>query len=245
MPFTFSHPAIMLPLYKVKWFSLTGLVIGSVTPDFEYYIRMEDKRIYTHTWSGLLWYDLPLAILLAFIFHNVVRNSLINNSPVWLQKRLIRYKNYNWNARFKKNWLIIIFSILIGGSSHLLWDGFTHEDGDFAKKMPFLINTIRLGNFNIEGWMIAQILSSLLGLLIIFYSIWQLPPNKQSIVNTRVSNYWITMISITLLIYTVKMFLGTNDKMENSIIPFISGFLAALILTPLLLKYSHLQQKTG
>ncbi|WP_113654854.1 DUF4184 family protein, partial [Pedobacter namyangjuensis] len=30
MPFTFSHPAIVLPLTYLpkKWFSLTGLVIG-------------------------------------------------------------------------------------------------------------------------------------------------------------------------------------------------------------------------
>ncbi|WP_240482010.1 DUF4184 family protein [Flavobacterium psychrophilum] len=39
MPFTFSHPAIILPLRYLprQWFSLTGLIIGSLTPDFEYF----------------------------------------------------------------------------------------------------------------------------------------------------------------------------------------------------------------
>ncbi|WP_220463965.1 DUF4184 family protein [Adhaeribacter radiodurans] len=41
MPFTFSHPAIVLPLTLLlrKWYSLTGLVIGSLTPDFEYFYQ--------------------------------------------------------------------------------------------------------------------------------------------------------------------------------------------------------------
>ena len=42
MPFTFSHPAIVLPLVRKSghWFSATGLIIGSLTPDFEYFMRM-------------------------------------------------------------------------------------------------------------------------------------------------------------------------------------------------------------
>ena len=41
MPFTFSHPAAVLPLRLLPrhWFSLTGLVIGSMVPDFEYFLR--------------------------------------------------------------------------------------------------------------------------------------------------------------------------------------------------------------
>jgi hypothetical protein len=54
MPFTFSHPAIILPLkyFKKKWFSLTGLVIGSMTPDFEYFVRMRIQSNYSHTIEG-------------------------------------------------------------------------------------------------------------------------------------------------------------------------------------------------
>ncbi|MEG1227787.1 MAG: DUF4184 family protein, partial [Flavobacterium sp.] len=41
----------MLPLQFLnkKWFSLTGLVIGSMIPDFEYFIRMRIQSIYSHT----------------------------------------------------------------------------------------------------------------------------------------------------------------------------------------------------
>lgn len=71
MPFTFSHPAIILPLTSSKrqWFSATGLVIGSMTPDFEYFIRMKVQSDFSHTLPGLLWFDLPLGLLLSFIYN--------------------------------------------------------------------------------------------------------------------------------------------------------------------------------
>lgn len=51
MPFTFSHPSIVLPLTYLpkKWISLTGIVIGSLTPDFEYFLRMKIQSTYSHT----------------------------------------------------------------------------------------------------------------------------------------------------------------------------------------------------
>lgn len=59
MPFTFSHPAIVLPLTSLpkRCISVTGFVIGSLTPDFEYFIRMKVKSEYSHTISGLFWFD--------------------------------------------------------------------------------------------------------------------------------------------------------------------------------------------
>ncbi|WP_434297574.1 DUF4184 family protein [Clostridium sporogenes] len=42
MPFTFSHPAIVLHLEKKwnKYFSFTALILGSMSPDFEYFIYL-------------------------------------------------------------------------------------------------------------------------------------------------------------------------------------------------------------
>jgi hypothetical protein len=56
MPFTFSHPAIILPLAYLpkKWYSMTGLVIGSLVPDFEYFLRMSMAGYHSHTIAGLV-----------------------------------------------------------------------------------------------------------------------------------------------------------------------------------------------
>ncbi|MFN5774209.1 DUF4184 family protein, partial [Flavobacterium sp.] len=100
MPFTFSHPAIVLPLTFLprQWFSLTGLVIGSLTPDFEYFLRMRIESNYSHTIDGLFWFDLSLGLLLAFLFHNIVRDSLFDNLPIFLKSRFSAFRQFDWNG---------------------------------------------------------------------------------------------------------------------------------------------------
>ena len=144
MPFTFSHPAIVLPLTFLprQWFSLTGLVIGSLTPDFEYFLRMRIQSNYSHSISGLFWFDLPLGILLAFIFHNIVRDILFDNLPTILKSRVMKFKMFDWNNYFKRNWLVVTISVLIGAGSHIFWDSFTHDQGYFVQTIPVLTNTV-------------------------------------------------------------------------------------------------------
>src|ERR1700679_1542072 len=133
MPLTFSHPAIILPAKYLpeKWVSMTGLIIGSITPDFEYFMRMKVESIYSHTWLGMFWFDLPLAFILTFIYHYIIRNSFISNSPRFLKKRLSRYMDFSWINYFKHHFLQVIICLLIGIASHIFWDGFTHPHGDF------------------------------------------------------------------------------------------------------------------
>ena len=122
MPFTFSHPAIVLPLSYLpqRWFSLTGLVVGSVTPDFEYFLHMRIQSDYSHTIDGLFWFDLPLGVLLAFAFHNIVRDMLFDNLPTTLKFRLLTFKQFDWNSLFKKNWPVVLISILVGKHTSFL-----------------------------------------------------------------------------------------------------------------------------
>ena len=99
MPFTFSHPAVVLPATYLdkKYYCLSALLIGSMTPDFEYFIRMRDFSKYSHTWTGLFWFDIPLGLALLFLFHNVVRNTLIQYLPFSLNVRFSVFENFNWN----------------------------------------------------------------------------------------------------------------------------------------------------
>jgi hypothetical protein len=77
MPFTFSHPAILIPLRVLpkNLFSITGLVIGSLIPDFEYFLRLKLKSDHSHTLSGIFWFDLPVSLFFCFIFHLIVRKQ--------------------------------------------------------------------------------------------------------------------------------------------------------------------------
>lgn len=238
MPFTFSHPAIVLPLVFLprKWFSLTGLIIGSLTPDFEYFIRMKIQSDYSHTVGGLFWFDLPLGLLLAFLFHNLVRNSLFDNSPPFLKSRFSLFRQFNWNHYFKKNVLVVVVSILIGAASHLFWDSFTHPHGYFIERLPALSQSIQLFGKDIPFFKILQHSSTVLGGLAIAFVIYQLPTHK--ITNKKINpNYWIILFGLTISIVLVRFINGHEiNQYGNVIVTAISAGLLSLILTPLLLN---------
>src|SRR5215210_2636523 len=86
MPFTFCHPAAVLVFnyFPKKWISLTGLIVGSLSPDFEYFIRMQKLSLYSHSLGGLFFFDLPVGLVLTFIYYKIVHKTVINNLPFFI-----------------------------------------------------------------------------------------------------------------------------------------------------------------
>jgi len=238
MPFTFSHPAITLPLIYLpkQWVSLTGLVIGSLTPDFEYFLRMRIESSYSHTIVGLFWFDLPLGLLFAFIFHNIIRDSLMDNLPTFLKSRFSALRQFEWNKYFKRNWLIVIISILIGAASHILWDSFTHNNGYFVETIPALTSKINLFGMQVATFKILQHLSTIIGGLVIVYVIYKLPKDSKVTGNIAVK-YWVIIAGITLSIIVIRLISGLEFKQYGNLaVTGISAVLISLTLTPWLIK---------
>ncbi|HCS19869.1 MAG TPA: DUF4184 domain-containing protein [Bacteroidetes bacterium] len=238
MPFTFSHPAIVLPLTYLpkQWFSLTGLVIGSLTPDFEYFLRMRIKSNYSHTLDGLFWFDLPLGLLLAFIFHNIVRDQLFDNLPTILKSRFSPFNHFEWNSHFKRNWFVVTISILIGAASHIFWDGFTHEHGHFVQTIPALQNSVDLFGVQIPILKLLQHSSTLIGGLVIAFAIYKLPTYKIENGNINLK-YWVIVVSLTLAIIAARILSGLEIKQYgNVIVTAISAGLLSMTIAPWLTK---------
>lgn len=235
MPFTFSHPAIILPLKYLpkKWFSLTSLVIGSLTPDFEYFLRMKVESNFSHTISGLFWFDLPLGLLLAYVFHDVIRNNFYDNLPMFLKTRLLKFKLFNWDNYFKENWLIVLISVLIGASSHLLWDSFTHTTGYFVEMIPTLKNSIVLFGKQIPVFKILQHGSSLFGGIAIVFAIFKMP--RQLIISKKIDlKYWLIFLLLTSTIFLIRILLAKNLMIGDFIVTSISAAIISLVVTSLL-----------
>lgn len=241
MPFTFSHPAIVLPLtfFSRKWYSFTGLVIGSIVPDFEYFLRMRIQSDYSHTFLGLFWFDLPLGIILAFVFHNLVRDSLIDNLPYSFKTRLVKYKSLRWNKYFRINWLVVITSILIGVISHLFWDSFTHDNGYFVQIMPILKETIDWNGMQISNLKILQHSSTLFGGIIILFALFKLPSDNN--ITTKLNiKYWIVFTFLTFAITVLRLLCGFDYSLYGHVIvSVIAAGLIALVLTPFLIRYKN------
>ena len=239
MPFTFSHPAIVLPLTFAprQWFSLTGLMVGSLTPDFEYFLRMRIQSSYSHTISGLFWFNLPLGLLIAFIFHNLVRNSLFDNLPIILKSRFSIFAAFDWPEYLKKNWHIVTISLLIGSASHIFWDSFTHEHGYFVEIIPSLRNTLDLFGGQISIFKILQHSSTLLGGLVIVTTISKLPQDK-SVSGQLNLKYWGILTVLTLSVIVLRILSGLDyNQYGHLIVTSISAGLISVVMTPIINKW--------
>lgn len=211
MPFTFSHPAIVLPL-KYFWsrrFSSTGLIIGSVTPDFEYFSRFRGWAPHSHSWGGVIWFDLPLSVILCFLFHEVVKIPLITNLPEFLRMRLIAFNQFNWRKYFARRWKIVLISLLLGIISHLLWDRFTHQAYRFLEPARAAADLAQTDFYPTKTYRVIQIGSSMFGLAVVTFALLRLPIKKIASSGVPIMPYWIMVSFFTFsMIGLVILFTG-------------------------------------
>lgn len=240
MPFTFSHPAIVLPFSVLpkNWISLTGLVVGSIIPDFEKFFKMAPHNYFSHTWHAIFWFNLPLALFLCFVFHLIVRDTLIENLPFFLKQRFYRYTYFDWNYHFKKYFWVVIISIVVGTSSHIFWDSFTHARGFFVRNFDFLAGSIYLYKVKVPVYLIFDRLSSVIGMLCIILTVMKLPKDELYLSKNSIkSPYWYLFSFLTLSILGLRYVLELNVfTLFEIIISIISSIMISLIVTPLVLK---------
>ena len=87
MPFTISHAAAVLPLQKTR-LPLAALMIGSMSPDFAYFLPGEPLREDTHSIAGIFWFCWPVSVALWFLFVGVLEQPTLALLPD------------RWHARF-------------------------------------------------------------------------------------------------------------------------------------------------
>ncbi|MCA6376459.1 MAG: DUF4184 family protein [Cytophagales bacterium] len=238
MPFTFSHPAIILPLtkYSGRYLSLTGLIMGSIAPDFEYFFRMRIQSNFSHTVGGLFYFDLPVGLLLSIVFHNLIRDALYENLPTTLKNRLRVFKTFKWNEYFRGHYFVVIVSILIGASSHLFWDSFTHIHGYFVDRLSTLQGSVNFMGHDIGVYKLLQHLSTLIGGLVIAFVFSRLPTDNMT--GQKISvKYWLIVSTITVAIVGLRLAFGVEKNFFGQLIGTgITALLIALTFAPTLTK---------
>ena len=248
MPFTFSHPAAVLPFGFLprKLSSLTGLVIGSMVPDFEKFLKMEGGNSYSHTWAGVFWFCLPLGIALSFLYHLIVRDPLIDNLPGFLRRRLAGFKQLDWKLYFRKHYLIVIFSIIIGAVTHLVWDDFTHKNVAYERQYPIMAGAVELYGFKVPVFAFLNWLSSAVGLIVVLYAILRLPKEDSASKRTyHTKAFWPVVIVVAVAVIGVRLISGLslNDgvlRLEQEfwdlVITVVSAGLISLAVSPFILR---------
>jgi hypothetical protein len=166
VPFTLSHAAAVLPLHRWsrQQLPLTGLMVGSMSPDFGYIFSYELSRPLTHSLSGLFIFSLPVG-LAAWLFYVAA-----------LEKATITLLSDRWHTRFAHTDAITLplvlraaLAVFLGAATHLLWDSFTHRGTFMTDVLPLLL-TRTPGLTWLPIYHLLHGLSSVVGLVIL--AIW-------------------------------------------------------------------------
>jgi Domain of unknown function (DUF4184) len=169
MPYTLSHVAAVLPFSRLlaRLRILSATVIGSMVPDFGYLLPIHPPRVVTHSAVSLLTFSLPLGLLSYWIFQCWIKVPLFNLLP---DPAYLRWRPFAAPAALNnpRQWFLAVGGVLVGAVTHLVWDGFTHEDARGMRMMPELDDwRFELHGHHLMGARLIQDGSSVLGFAIV------------------------------------------------------------------------------
>ncbi|MFD0328100.1 DUF4184 family protein [Streptacidiphilus monticola] len=147
MPFTFSHPAAVLPLLDAGGrgrgrLVATGLVTGSMAPDVPFFLDTVVPGSYglgrlAHRPWAVPTLNVALAAGLAAAWRGAVRESVLSVLPAATAGRL----DVLTAPRRKPEPADAVWfaaSAAVGALTHLVWDAFTHDGRAGVRAFPVL-----------------------------------------------------------------------------------------------------------
>lgn len=172
MPFTISHTAVILPFARLlaRWRLLSAVVIGAMVPDFRIFFPGM-PRVETHSAMALFTFCLPVGLLTYWIFQCLIKTPVVEVLP---DGPYARWRAFDAARLLSlRQWLLAAAGILGGAITHLVWDGFTHENGRGVRMFPVLDDSIiDIGRRHVPAVYVMQDLGSLLGLAAVIAMVW-------------------------------------------------------------------------
>ena len=171
MPWTFAHPAAVLPLRRLcpRWLSFPALVVGSLVPDLGYYVPGADFLMDSHTVAGIIVNGLPWGLLILGLLC-WLRAPLVHLLPQPHRRAmapLIQTPVHITPTLFIK----LALSVLIGAATHVAWDACTHLRGGLVAHVAWLQAPVfQYRWFVVPVYQVLQHLSTLLGVSVLICS---------------------------------------------------------------------------
>jgi hypothetical protein len=233
MPFTFSHPAAVVPLAR-RGLPLSALVVGSIAPDLPYFIHLSTGNQFGHTLVGIFLFCVPAGLLVLWLFHAFLKLPLLSLLPANQQKKLAPVAG---SFRFgpARHFLLILLSLVMGAATHIIWDSFTHVNAWAVQHLPILRwPIVQTSHGTLFVYKLLQHGSTVVGaaLLLYWYARWlgqapaqpvRLPVQLSRQSKTRLILSMIVVISILASIY------GYWNLPTPAELPGLSGRLQLLV----------------
>ncbi|HEY1805562.1 MAG TPA: DUF4184 family protein [Terracidiphilus sp.] len=166
MPFTLSHAAAVWPFQRTR-LVLSALLIGSFAPDFAYFFFVNRSGRFAHTLEGAIVIDLPLSLIVLWLFQSFIKQPATQLLPRGFRARLKPEGNRFafWPPR---RLALIVVSILIGTATHIFWDSFTHPFYWPYRHLSFLNRMVYLPiQGEVQMYKALQTGSTLFGLAVV------------------------------------------------------------------------------
>jgi hypothetical protein len=166
MPWTFAHPAAVLPLRTFSRLPFGALVVGSLSPDVGYYFGAFGVAARAHTLSGVISICLPTAIGLMAVLR-ALHKPVAGLLPYPHRQFALALPPFLWPTSLPAAGFVCL-AIVIGATTHVVWDAFTHPAGYVVAK----IHALRAISFNLHGrdilrFEVLQHLSTIVGVIIL------------------------------------------------------------------------------
>ncbi len=169
MPFTFAHPAAVLPFRRLcpSFLNFPALVVGSMAPDAGYYLHNWQWAVLGHSFAGSLTFDAPAGLIFLALFYLSLR-PVAALLPEPHKKTIL-----SWCAPMRCPSLVQLavatFSIILGSWTHIIWDGFTHANGWCVRNLAALTPTVfTIGSYHVTVWHLLQHASTIFGFVVLW-----------------------------------------------------------------------------
>ncbi|MFF0447843.1 DUF4184 family protein [Streptomyces sp. NPDC004609] len=172
MPFTLSHVAAVLPGLRADGTArgplvASALVMGSLSPDMTYFAAtlvpgaMGFGR-FTHSPAGVLTVDVAVTAVLVALWL-MMREPLLALLPGEWQGRVHAVLRGRRGDKSPASGVWFCVSAVIGATTHVVWDAFTHHSRWGTEVLPVLNESVG----GLHGYQLAQYGSSVLAAMVI------------------------------------------------------------------------------
>jgi hypothetical protein len=165
MPFTISHAAAALPVHYLckSRLPMAALMVGSMSPDFAFFLPGELGRQATHSLPGVFLFCLPVGLAVWLFYVAVLERPSIAFLPGDWRRRIAPTPGLTTRVL-----LAAALGIVAGAFTHLVWDAFTHQSTPVTHALPaFAAKLFDAGGRSVRVYFLLQILSSVLGLAVL------------------------------------------------------------------------------
>ncbi|MGV9303344.1 DUF4184 family protein [Nonomuraea sp. NPDC004354] len=163
MPFTPSHVAAVVPLFRVRWLDPWALALGAMVPDLPIFLPFLPDYSLWHSPAWVVTVDPLVVCVLVAAFAGLFRLPLVALLPPDLVGRAA-------SLRPAPRILPLVAGAAAGAATHVFWDSFTHSYSSAIWGWTWLDHEV-LGVVTV--FRLLQYISSAVGLAFVTWWAWR------------------------------------------------------------------------